>query len=191
MIIITATINDPVQQTKFIQIHELYSGILLSYAFDIVKNQEDAEDCVADSFEILSRVLDETPEKVGKAGDRRTANYMITIVRNRAKNFLRKKARFVTFEFDENSVQCETDIALPEYQQIELKETQATLLDIITNMKPKYRDPLLLYYYQECSIAEIANTLEINVNYASVLLLRGRNKLKQSFLEKEAVDERT
>ncbi len=52
------------------------------------------------------------------------------------------------------------------------------LLRCILELPPKYREVILLYYYQEFSIPEIADMLRTNPNTVSTRLRRAREKLR-------------
>ena len=53
------------------------------------------------------------------------------------------------------------------------------LMHAIQGLKEKYRAVLLLYYYQEFTVKEIADILETNQSTVLSLMRRGRNQLKQ------------
>ena len=58
-----------------------------------------------------------------------------------------------------------------------------TVIQAIMRLKPKYKDPILLFYYQGFSTKEIAKTLSLPVSTVSVRLLRARNMLKEELKE--------
>lgn len=58
-----------------------------------------------------------------------------------------------------------------------------TVLRAIMALKPKYKDPILLFYYQGFSVKEIAQTLGIAVSTVSVRLKRARDMLKEELKE--------
>lgn len=45
--------------------------------------------------------------------------------------------------------------------------------------KPKYREVLVLYYYEELKIHEIATILEVSENTVKTRLKRAREQMKQ------------
>lgn len=53
------------------------------------------------------------------------------------------------------------------------------LMHAIQGLKDKYRAVLLLYYYQEFTVKEIADTMGMNQSTVLSLMRRGRNQLKQ------------
>lgn len=55
-----------------------------------------------------------------------------------------------------------------------------SLLQEIVGLSPKYREVILLFYYQELKIKEIATALHISQSTVSVRLNRARQQLKKS-----------
>lgn len=58
-----------------------------------------------------------------------------------------------------------------------------TVLNAVMALKPRYRDPILLHYYQGLPVKEIARALGIAVSTVSVRMLRARNMLKDALKE--------
>lgn len=58
-----------------------------------------------------------------------------------------------------------------------------TVLKAIMALKPKYKDPILLFYYQGLPVKDIAQTLGIAVSTVSVRLMRARDMLKEELKE--------
>lgn len=55
-----------------------------------------------------------------------------------------------------------------------------TLIKAIAELKPKYREAVLLYYYQELTVKEIAHALNLTESAVFVRLNRARKQLKNS-----------
>lgn len=53
-----------------------------------------------------------------------------------------------------------------------------TVINAVCNLPNKYKQAILLYYYQEMSVPEIADALSIPVSTAQTRLTRGRDKLR-------------
>ncbi len=58
-----------------------------------------------------------------------------------------------------------------------------TVIQAVMRMKPKYKEPILLYYYQGLPVKEIAQALGIAVSSVSVRLMRARAMLKDELKE--------
>lgn len=55
-----------------------------------------------------------------------------------------------------------------------------TVCDAIAALRPKYREAVLLFYYQELKASEIASILGISESAVTVRLSRARRELKQT-----------
>lgn len=58
------------------------------------------------------------------------------------------------------------------------KEQQQTLTNALLQLPLKYREPLILHYYQQFTTKEIADMLGTNENTVKTRMKHGRDKLK-------------
>ena len=58
------------------------------------------------------------------------------------------------------------------------KEKQQSLVGALLQLPLKYREPLILYYYEDFTTKEIAQLLVLNENTVKTRMKRGREKLK-------------
>ena len=112
---------------------------------------------------------------------RRFSPWIYRIAHNEFVNVIKRRSRYKIqslFDFD-------LDVLLPQgkfqesvedtYSKQELRESLEASMD---ELDRKYKDPLVLYYFEELSYEEIANILEIPKSTVGVRLRRGRDKLK-------------
>jgi RNA polymerase sigma-70 factor (ECF subfamily) len=52
-------------------------------------------------------------------------------------------------------------------------------------LPPKYRVPLVLYVYEECTVAQVAETLGLSVSAVKMRLSRAREMFRQAYGEQE------
>ena len=62
-------------------------------------------------------------------------------------------------------------------------DEQTTLFHMILSLPVKYREVILLFYYEDCSIDDIAKTLNVNPNTIKTRLKRGRSLLEKHWKE--------
>ena len=78
------------------------------------------------------------------------------------------------------------------YKQVEaeiIKKDEATcILENVYQLNSKYREVILLFYYQEMKISEIASVLQLKEETVKTRLVRGRKKLKIIF-EEEGIND--
>ena len=58
-----------------------------------------------------------------------------------------------------------------------------TVIRAVLGLPGKYREVVVLYYYQDCSTAEIAQALELPQGTVSIRLKRARERLKPALKE--------
>lgn len=63
--------------------------------------------------------------------------------------------------------------------EMEQKEIRDVLDGSLNKLKPKYREPLVLYYFEEMDYKAIADILHISVSTVGVRLQRGKAMLKK------------
>lgn len=68
-------------------------------------------------------------------------------------------------------------------QTLLTKETTDEMMLTLSRLTPKLKEVLILYYYEELKMEEIADILEINVNTVKSRLLRAKAKLKKEIEE--------
>ena len=143
-----------------------YGDRVFSAAFSICRNREDADDVVQDTFlryHIKNlQYMDETHLKA----------WLLRVAINRAKD--------ITAAFwRRNRVSWEAYMEELEFTQPE----DRSLFRAVMALPEKYRLVLHLYYYEECSIREIASLLHTGEGTSKSRLSRGRTLLKTMLTE--------
>ncbi|WP_341321208.1 sigma-70 family RNA polymerase sigma factor [Solibacillus sp. FSL H8-0523] len=157
------------QLEQFIKTH---GEELLRLAYTYVKNKEAAEDIVQD---VLLKAFEQHDQFRGEASYR-TYLYRMTI--NRSTDYLRSwsyKNTILTEKFQKLIKGTKS----AEQEVLVLSENR-TLGEAVLNLPVKYREVIILYYYKELKIDEIAEMLSCSDNTVKTRLRRGREKLKQT-----------
>lgn len=143
-----------------------YGDRVFSAAFSICRNQEDADDVVQDTFlRYHIKNLQYMDENHLKA-------WLLRVAINRAKD--------ITAAFwRRNRVSWEAYMEELEFTQPE----DRSLFRAVMALPEKYRLVLHLYYYEECSIREIASLLHTGEGTIKSRLSRGRTLLKTMLTE--------
>ncbi len=155
------------QLEQFIKTH---GEELLRLAYTYVKNNEAAEDIVQD---VLLKAFEQHDQFRGEASYR-TYLYRMTI--NRSTDYLRSwsyKNTILTEKFQKLFKGTKS----AEQEVLVLSENRA-LGEAVLNLPVKYREVIILYYYKELKIDEIADMLSCSDNTVKTRLRRGREKLK-------------
>lgn len=157
--------SDDIEAAHLLQ----YRDMLYRIAFSNMKSKADAEDAVQEAF---FRYLKLKPEFENDSHERA---WLIRVVINICYD-LQKSAWFSkTVAFDEVPEKEMEHFSLP---YIEEDETLWKVMELPV----RYRNSLYLFYYEDYSIKEIAQILEMEEGTVKTRLRRGRQMLKERIL---------
>lgn len=148
----------------------LYGNDLLRLCFLYLGDYHLAEDALQDTFE---KALKAYGRFRGACGEK---TWLTRIAINVCKNQLR--APWHKRRVDDEAFLAQ--LAAPEGAD---KESDEALLLAVMHLAPKYKEAVLLFYYQEMKLKEIAQALHIPEATVSTRLARARAQLKQTAKE--------
>lgn len=172
------------QHDKFQALEEAmeeYGELLLRLAITYVKNHAIAEDLVQDVFVKAFEKLADYRE------DASYKTYLCKLTVNRCHDHFRswhyKNTQMTEWwgRFVHPSASTESEMIR--------KDESSELGQKIFELPIKYREVIVLHYYQELSVSQMASILGISENTVKTRLKRGRERLKLR-LEEEWYDER-
>ncbi|WP_158662521.1 RNA polymerase sigma factor [Massiliimalia timonensis] len=170
-------IDSPEARTKFENIYYSYRSVMFHSANQVLHNAHDAEDIVADSFLAVINILD----AIDSTDEDKARNLMITISKNRALNFLKKKKRAVLIE-EEIEMPQECDHPSPAIDNLELADA---LSKLIRQLPSEQQDVLRLQYYYDYSYQQISQLIGKREATIRQMSLRAKKKLRQMLEERE------
>ena len=147
-----------------------YSGTIYKVAFHITRNKDDAYDVCQDVFLRLFNNFEKIKD------DEHLKAWLIRVAVNCAKSYCTKGFKKNTVPIDDVN---ENDLIA------ENKEDNT--IDKVLKLPEKYRVVIHLFYYQEMSIEEISDTLQIGKSAVKTRLSRGRKLLEKIIREEEAL----
>lgn len=141
-----------------------HSAHLLRLAYFYTKNIHAAEDIVQDVFiKMLSTPYEER-------GHLRSFLTRLTV--NKSKDYLKSWAyRKIQFE-------TRWRMTVTDRDHIVQQEERSAIGAAILQLPLKYREPILLYYYEEMPVLEIAELLGLSDNTVKTRLRRAREQLR-------------
>ncbi|MFW2487530.1 RNA polymerase sigma factor [Clostridium chromiireducens] len=142
---------------------EKYSDMLIRISYSYMKNLSDAEDITQDVF---IKLLEKRPEFENAEHEKA---WLLRIAINLSKDKL-KSAYF------KNTAPLEGDF-------IDTTQKDDEIIQAVLSLPIKYRSIVLLYYYEDYSISEISNVLNIKESTVGSQLSRGRKLLKSILKE--------
>lgn len=156
---------------------ERYEAKLLRYARKFLFGYHDAEDQVQIVFlKAFTNIRDFNTR-------RRFSPWLYRIAHNEFLNAIRKRGREPLPFFDPDTLfphpvaRERTDAVVLEQ---ELKELLEQCLD---KLDPKYREALVLYYFENMNYQEIAEVMQLPVSTVGVRLKRGKDMLRKFYTE--------
>jgi RNA polymerase sigma-70 factor (ECF subfamily) len=167
-IVIDSFIQDGSYESFHI-LFDLYYRSLCFYALTFVKNDQEAEDLVQDTFRLLwekKASLDE-PQKL--------IVYLYKTVKNNALNLLRKRG--VEKKYSEWSLAQESEF-VDEQHAIIQAEVYREIMTQIKTLPEKCQEVFVLSYVHEKTEEEVAATLGVTVNTIKTQKMRAKRLLR-------------
>ena len=144
---------------------------LLLFLLGFVRNAEDAEELMMDTFAKLA--VDKPGFESNHTGNFKA--WLYTIARNNALMHIRKK-RYETVPLDES---IPSDAALPDTALVK-EERNRKLYRAISALKPEYRRVLYLLFMEDMSHEEIAGIMKMTMQQVYSLVKRGKQSLRKN-----------
>lgn len=141
---------------------------MYSLAFSIVRNNHDAEDIISESILRAYKSLDVLKD------DKQFKPWMLRIVHNTAVEFIRKNTKILLAEEMEDAAVDAKDNEIV---------SRLALRDAVESLRQPYRTVVVLFYYEDLSIAEIAKVTGANAGAVKKQLSRARNMLQKILKE--------
>lgn len=145
---------------KFCEGVQRYRDDLYMLAFAILKNETDAEDAVSNA------ILKAYEHRKQISIFHKFKPWMLAITKNEA---LKIKKKWLYLPGDE-TVEALSKPVMAKYDE---------LWDVLQQMKEEYRLVVVLFYYDELSLRDISDVLDIPVGTVKSRLSRGKTELRK------------
>ncbi|WP_026886514.1 RNA polymerase sigma factor [Clostridium beijerinckii] len=137
---------------------ETYSDMLIRISYSYMKNLSDAEDITQ---EVFIKLLEKQPDFKNETHEK---SWLIRVAINLSKDKLKSS-------YFKNTTSLEDDF-------VDTTQEDNDVIQAVLNLPVKYRSIVFLYYYENYSISEISNILNIKESTVGSQLSRGRKLLK-------------
>lgn len=197
MLPIILAINDEDDRNFVEDIYNQYDKKIFKIAFDILKKEDDAEDCLHDVIKIVIDNLERFREV---SNDHcHFINLLAKCTRNAAINKYNREKRRRSVEismytktscYDSAEDETEMEFADDSGQYVDIlidEENRKRLSELISKLDTIYQDVLYLRYQMLMKYAEIAKLLSISESTVKVRLYRARKILLET--RREELDE--
>ena len=162
----------------FDEIYKKYEKLVFNIAIQLLKNREDAEECLNDTFMKVYKNLS------AYRGDCTLSVWIYRIAENTALDALksRDKREFSSLE-DDDEVPASTDEKINPEKYIEIEENKKLIRAAIAALNERERVIITLCDIEGLSYEEISDALNINIGTVSSRISRAREKIKKYILK--------
>lgn len=170
--------RDKNDEKAYAELMGKYRDSIYFMMLKMVKNGDDADDLTIEAFgKAFNRIHQYTPKFA-------FSTWLFRIATNNCIDFIRKK-KMVTLSIDktfddgeggEMSFHLKADMLNPE-EKLEKKQKIRIMREIVDQLKPRYRELVVLRYFKELSYEEIATETELPLGTVKAQLFRARNQL--------------
>ncbi len=157
---------------------ERYEQKMIRYAKKFLFDDTNATDLVQDVFIKAYEHIDSFDSA------KKFSPWLYRIAHNCFINEIKRKLHEPLLVFDMDVFFPGVPTGSPEEKAIE-KELQVALDACINDMEQKYREVLILFYYEELSYAEISEVLRIPVATVGMRISRAKKALRKSILTRK------
>ena len=152
-----------------------YKAKMMRYARKFLSDTEDISDIIQEIFiKVYINIQSFDVE-------RKFSSWLYRIAHNELVNALKKRKKNILPLFD-------LDTFLPINLQdnslendIDNKDMKMVIDKCLDQLKPKYREPIILYYLEELTYKEIAEVMRIPISTVGIRIKRAKEKMKSIF----------
>lgn len=166
-------------QKAYAELLQRYKESVFFMMMKMCSNKDDAEDLTIEAFGRAFKKLEQY------SPDFAFSTWLFKIASNNAIDFLRKKKQKFSVSIDNKSEDYEgadysanirSNTLDPEESFIR-KQKMDTVRLLVDNLKPKYKDMIELFYFQEMSHEEISSKMNLPIGTIKAQLFRARELL--------------
>lgn len=166
---IDASINGDAK--AFAALVDRYKHMVFTLAMKILKNNEEAEEISQDVFIKVYNALQTFK------GDSKFSTWLYKIAYYQSLDYLKKQKR----NLRTSSIDADTEYHLPSVENalsgLELNERKLAIKGAINKLPEEYAVVITLHYFEELSLKEIGQIMNIEANTVKVRLFRSRKRL--------------
>ncbi|MGN0607196.1 MAG: RNA polymerase sigma factor [Oscillospiraceae bacterium] len=147
-----------------------YTQYIYAFAFSNLKNKSDAEDITQD---VLIQYITKSPKL---ESEEHIKHWLLKVTANLCRNFHKSGwKRYVSFLEESYDNICSEDKNF---------DRKIILDDAMNHLNSKYHSVIHLFYYEELSISQIGEIMNMNQSTVRTRLKRGREQLKKILEER-------
>ncbi len=159
------------QVNAFSVLVERYQGLVYTVVYRMVKNKEQAEEVAQDSFIKAYKSLN------NYRGDAKFSTWLYTIAYRKSLDAIKASKRMITSELIEEVSEGEMELVGDALNYLQIKERKKIISDSIMKLPEDEAAIITLYYFEEKSVKEIVEIVNLTADNVKIKLYRSRKKL--------------
>ncbi|MEQ8352476.1 MAG: RNA polymerase sigma factor [Leptospiraceae bacterium] len=163
-------------QRSFMELVSPYRTRLIRKAVSMLGNPQDAEDILQEALVTAYRALKSF------RGESGIYTWLYRIVVNKCRDFHRSKKNAPSDSLDSVAFMIHDD-RIDLEKNLELSTESSYLIEQINTLDKRYREILVMRYFDDLSYQEIASVLKIQVGTVKSRLFKARELLKRAILQ--------
>ncbi|WP_106795104.1 RNA polymerase sigma factor [Aquimarina sp. Aq78] len=159
------------QVNAFSVLVERYQGLVYTVVYRMIKNKEQAEEVAQDSFIKAYKSLS------NYRGDAKFSTWLYTIAYRKSLDAIKASKRMITSELIEEVSEGEMELVGDALNYLQVKERKKIISDSIMRLPEDEAAIITLYYFEEKSVKEIVEIVNLTADNVKIKLYRSRKKL--------------
>lgn len=175
-------------QKAYAELLQRYRESVYFMMLKMCNNKDDAEDLTIEAFGRAFKKIEQY------SPDYAFSTWLFKIASNNAIDFIRKKKQAIMFSLDnktssdgdaeKHSANLKAGVLDPEESFIRKQKIEIIRV-LVDSLKPKYKEMIELFYFQEMSHEEISQKLNLPIGTIKAQLFRARDLLFNALKERQ------
>ena len=174
-IIISAANLNSDEKIKFEEIYYAHKNTLFYQAKKIVKNENDAEDVLQETFIKIAKNI----KSIANIKSKETLSFLIVVTKNTAYDYIRKTSKTIELPLSETESFIDESALENLVNNIEYEQ----IVSVITSIPTPYNEVLYLHYVKDFSVKKTADILNKKTATVKMQLVRGKKLLIEKLSE--------
>ena len=159
------------QEPAFALVLERYERKVFRLCVAMLRDPDQAADAAQDSLVRIWQALGRFDERAA------LSTWIYTVTRNRCLSAIERRRDHDSLS--DEAVAQEVEVRTASDARVETDDRGELLREFVAALPERYRRPLLLYYYEGCSVDEVAGMLGVAENTVKTWLHRARAMLQE------------
>lgn len=163
------------EMSAFKELVNRYEPKMMRYAHRFLFGYDDAQDAIQNVFIKAYRNIKSFDSS------RRFSPWLYRIAHNEFINFIKKRGREPVTFFDPDTIFPHPISKSRPDQELDDQEIKKAIETSLKKLPIKYREPLILYYFESMDYKQISSIMHIPVATVGIRLRRGKHLLKKIY----------